>query len=320
MVEYYIERALKEDLDWMKKLVFGGHDEDMVIIIDGRERSGKSVLALQIAAYLDPSFDSKSVCFTTASFVKFIRDNEKRAVVFDESIVGLHASRSMERQTIFLDELLAQSGQKNLITILVVPFFFELTRRTAIGRSQFLIHVYRDASFTRGHYRVYDYKGKRKLYFLGKKLFEYHVKGVKVNYHGHFPNIYPIDEQDYRDKKREALNKFTKRFSDVMDVKTALRWVQIARLLEISWFHENNLLKRGAIGKRAKEGGGDNSFLAKQIESAKRDVEAFELHNIFTYKALKQRPSRGLGFGREASSFMGGQEGKSESSTEGGKE
>lgn len=286
---YYIQASLKKDLDWIKKMVLGGSDEDMVIVIDGRERSGKSVLALQIAAYLDPTFDLNSVCFTTPSFVKFIRTNEKRAVVFDESIVGLHSMRSMERQTVFLDELLAQSGQKNLITILVAPFFFELTRRTAIGRSQFLLHVFRDASFIRGSYKVYDYKAKRKLYFLGKRLFEYNVKGVYPNYHGQFYNTYPIDEVSYRAAKKDALNRFTKRFDEVMEVKTAVRWAYMARLLELDWLRSKKLLVRGALALRAVEGGIQGSTLTMEIDIAKKEVEDFNLQAIFSNNLRKTK-------------------------------
>ncbi len=278
---YYIEKALKADLDQLKKLVFGPSDEDAVIVIDGRERSGKSVLALQIAKYVDPKFDMDATCFSTHEFVKFIRNNTKRAVVFDESIVGMHSARSMERRTVFVDELLAQSGQKNLIVILVIPFFFELTKRSAVGRSEFLIHVFR-MDFKRGHYRVYDYKTKRKLFFLGKKLFEYHVKGVSPNYHGHFSNIYSVDEKAYRLKKAEALNKFSKTFSDVIELHTAIRWVKMARLIEYDWLRQKSLLKHGAMKERSSAAHTSRSLLAAQLNRVVVEVEDLMLQHIFS--------------------------------------
>ncbi|KKN54761.1 hypothetical protein LCGC14_0589130 [marine sediment metagenome] len=278
---YYIEDALKQDLDKLKKLVFGKSDEDAVIVIDGRERSGKSVLGLQIAKYMDPSFELDSVCFTTYEFVKFIRDNKRRVCMFDETIVGMHSSRSMERRTIFVDELLAQSGQKNLIVILIIPFFFELTKRAAVGRSEFLIHVYR-SDFKRGHYKVYDFRTKRKLFFLGKRLFEYKVKGVIPNYNGHFSNIYAIDERMYRLKKEQALNRFAKQFSELVEFYTAVRWVKLARLLEYDWLRKEGLLKRGAMAKRSEVARVKPGLLADQLNRAKKEVEDLMLEGIFS--------------------------------------
>lgn len=207
--EYFIEKELRKDLDRIKKLVTGERDEDIVIIIDGRERSGKSVLALQVAKYLDPKFSINAVCYDPETFTKFILTHRKRAVVYDESITGLNVQRRYEKTTVMLDELLAQSGQQNLYTILVIPFFFELTKRTAIGRGELLLHVYRDAAYRRGSYKVYNYRQKRRLFMLGKRLMEYNVKGVEVSYHGHFRDEYPIDEVSYRKKKKDAFFKYS---------------------------------------------------------------------------------------------------------------
>jgi len=280
-MNYYIEPALKQDLDKLKKLVFGKSDEDAVIVIDGRERSGKSVLGMQIGKYLDPSFDLNSVCFSTYEFVKFIRDNKLRVCMFDETIVGMHSSRSMERKTIFIDELLAQSGQKNLIVILVIPFFFELTKRAAVGRSEFLIHVYR-SDFKRGHYRVYDFRTKRKLFFLGKRLFEYKVKGVTPNYNGHFYNKYAVDERGYRLKKEKALNSFAKQFSELVEFYTAVRWVKLARLVEYDWLRKEGLLKRGAMAKRSELARVKPGLMADQLNRADKEVEELMLQAIFS--------------------------------------
>lgn len=314
---YYLEPALKADLDKLKKLVLDGSDEDAVIVIDGRERAGKSVLAMQIAKYLDPSFNMSRLCFSTSEFVKAIRENTRKAIVFDESIVGLHSSRSMERQTIFIDELLAMSGQKNLFTIIVVPFFFELTKRTAIGRSEFLIHVFR-MDYKRGHFRVYDYKTKKKMYILGKRLMDYNVKGVAPGYHGYFSNKYVVNESKYRQKKAEALNSFARRFSETVEFKTAVRWIQMARLLELEWLNQLKLLKNGAMTKRAGMVDLTPNALYHAVQQAKNEVESFGLAQIFGPLRPRRWHEASLELPAGVTSFEGGNEGKDDAEGGGG--
>lgn len=294
-LNYYIEASLKKDLDRMKALVLGGTDEDMVIIIDGRERSGKSVLALQVAKYLDPSFDVDSVCYNAESFTKFIMNNRRRAVVYDEAITGLNSSRRMEKSVILIDELLAQSGQKNLFTILVVPFFFELTKRTAVGRSEFLIHVRRDSAHRRGHYQVFDYANKRKLYFLGKRLFEYQVRGADAFYRGYFPHIYPVDEKAYRKKKAESLATFTHNKGISLTSVELGKWMVYQSFLTMAFFRDKKQLKLGGVKKFIDQCDLTPERVHDVIKTAYRYIRKNELEDYFVLEGLNAKRRRLLG-------------------------
>ncbi|KKK70570.1 hypothetical protein LCGC14_2922690, partial [marine sediment metagenome] len=64
--DYYISAEIKQQLDKSKEIVINA-DQDRIFIITGREGSGKSWLAMQIAAYLDPTFCLDDVCFDADS-------------------------------------------------------------------------------------------------------------------------------------------------------------------------------------------------------------------------------------------------------------
>lgn len=304
-LKFYLEKDLQQDLDRLKKLVFEGEDEDAVVVVDGRERSGKSLLAQQIAAYADPKFDKDAICFDMNSFVKFVTNNHKRAVILDESIAVFHGTRQLEKSTQFMDELLAMSGQQNLFVILVVPFFFELTKRAAIGRSEVLIHVFREA-YERGHYRVYDYRTKRKLFFLGKRLFEYHVKGVNPTYHGEFGNYYTVDEKTYRFDKNKAFMDFIKKnLANIVQLKVATQWVRMARLIEYKWLRDHKLLKPTALITRANAAGiGDTTF-GERLKLAESDVKRNNLGKMFSIYWPTRGLSPNLQHPKDASSISG---------------
>ncbi len=280
---YYIEPALRADLERMRQLVLGSNDEDVVIIVDGRERAGKSVLALQIAAYLDSEFGQDAVPKNVEAFIDFVVAHKKRVVIFDEAILGFFGKRSREERNVFLDQLLALCGQQNLFVILVAPFIFDFNMRTAVGRSEMLIHVFR-VDYRRGHYRVYDYNDKRKLFILGRKEFNYDLKGVEPSYHGTFQNIYSVDETIYRQEKRQGFVDFVKGYVAKAKAQNkdltgegeggtytgtqVKEFVNAARLLEYELLRSKGWLAKGAGEGRAAWGGMAYETLIMRVSKA----------------------------------------------------
>jgi hypothetical protein len=90
---------------------------------------------------------------------------------------------------------------------MVMPEFFDLPKGIAITRSIFLIDVGYSASkegmFKRGSFRFYSRRHKKLLYMKGKKELNYNSH--PYNFMGEFRNFYPIDEEEYRKSKIEAL-------------------------------------------------------------------------------------------------------------------
>lgn len=198
----YLDGYLKSNLDFIRKDL--RDDSDAVIVITGKERGGKSVFAMTVGKYIDPSLDLARVTFTPSEFrAAVLKAGKYECVIFDEAITGMRAQRWTSEVNQALVELLAQIGQKNLAVIIVIPSFFELGKYVAIHRSVALLHIYREAG-QRGFFKAYNGDSKTTLYVLGKKSYDYNV--VHPDFYGRFTNQYVIpDEAAYRAKKLQAL-------------------------------------------------------------------------------------------------------------------
>lgn len=197
----YLDGYLKSNLDFIRKDI--RDDSDAVIVVTGKERGGKSVLAMTVGKYIDPSLTLDRVTFTPHEFKKQVFAAKKyECVIYDEAITGLRAQRWSSEVNQAMIEMLAQIGQKNLAIIVVIPSFFELGKYIAIHRSVALLHVYRDDG-KRGFFKAYNEDRKTELYMRGKPNYDYAV--VPSNFFGRFTNYYAVDEAAYRAKKLQAL-------------------------------------------------------------------------------------------------------------------
>jgi hypothetical protein len=204
-VEYPIHKKLVNLWNSLRGEKLIKNDEDRVYIVDGRERSGKSVFAIQQAAYLDPKFSVDQICFTPEDFVEKIRTCEKgRVIVFDEAFRGLSSAASRSKVNQKIKQAMMEMGQKNLIIFIVLPSFFLLDIYAAMLRSNSLFHVYRNKKGKRGFFKAYNYKKKAQLYQTGLKKGWSYAK-PDTRFKGLFTGKYPIDEIAYRKKKHLSL-------------------------------------------------------------------------------------------------------------------
>ena len=205
---YSIHPKLKEKWDQIKdKLI--ERDEDRVYCVDGRERVGKSVFALQQAAYLDQTLitDMKRICFTADEFLEAIRTAKPgQVIIFDEAFRGLSSRGALSKTNRKIVQALMEMGQKNLIVFIVLPSFFMLDLYAAMLRSNSLFHIAKEKNSNRRYFKVYNYKKKARLYQNGvKKGWEYKIPS---KFKGNFFNKYPGGkefEMKYREKKRLSL-------------------------------------------------------------------------------------------------------------------
>ena len=203
---YYMEPRLNSNLlDIKKKLK--DYDEDYVLVIDGREGSGKSVFALQVAKRMDENFNLSRVCMNGEQFKETIYKAKKgQCVLFDEAFTGLSSRSSMSEMNRMLVSLMMQMRQKNLFVIIVLPTFFMLDRYCAIFRSRALIHITKKDK--RRKFWVFNHRKKKKVYLEGKQSLSF-LKN-KTNFNGRFYGKYTIDENAYRRKKSKALEEMEK--------------------------------------------------------------------------------------------------------------
>ncbi len=205
----WVAPIVMEQLNIVKKRVIS-KDRDWVCVIDGEEGSGKSVLAQQIAKYLDPNFSIDNIVFNSDAFLKIIKDPKTKkgtAIVLDEAFAAANSRASLSEVNRSMIGVATEMRQKNLFIIFCIPSFFDLDKYFALWRCRALFHVYFTNDEDR-RYVIFSKDQKKMLYLFGKKFYSY------AKPHSNFPpfsfsNFYTVDEQEYRLKKAEAFKKRT---------------------------------------------------------------------------------------------------------------
>lgn len=207
--DLWIAPIVKEQLDNIKKRVLN-KDRDFVLVIDGEEGSGKSVLAMQIAKYLDPAFNLDRIVFNSDDFLKTIKNpNTKKgsAIVLDEAFAAANSRASLTEVNRAMIGVATEMRQKNLFVIFCIPSFFDLDKYFALWRCRALFHVYFTPTEDR-RYVIFPKDHKKLLYLTGKKTYSY-SKPYSPYPPFSFPHYYPVDEEDYRFKKANAFKRRT---------------------------------------------------------------------------------------------------------------
>lgn len=217
-VEYYIANILKSRWDKIRGGALAEADEDRVYVVDGRERSGKSLFTLQQAYYIDPTIiipeeAKKRIVFTAEDFLKAIREtksnkDETKVIIFDEAFRGLSSRTMMSRTNKSIIQALMEMGQKNLVVFIVLPSFFMLDLYPAMLRSNALFHIKRDKRNRKlRSFYIYSYQKKSLLYQIGvRKGWQYKMHtALKGRFFGKYPGGDDF-EKLYRKLKEDSLN------------------------------------------------------------------------------------------------------------------
>lgn len=235
---YYIHDNFKKLWDRIKDGGLAKTDSDLVPVVDGRERVGKSLWAIQQAAYIDETILDDApdgtllprITFSVTETLKAIRETKStkehtRVIIFDEAFRGLSSRSVLSRENKAIVSALQEMGQNNLVLFIVTPSFFLLELYPAVLRSSFLVHVKKNKKGRR-MFKVYNYEKKGKLYKEGvRKGWNYNIY---TRFKGFCSPAYPAGDEfeaRYRKKKSlclgresfdkekpEELNKFEKRF------------------------------------------------------------------------------------------------------------
>lgn len=241
---FYIEENLKAQLDILLKNIKNDWDFTIVITGRGEVRVGKSVLAMQIAAYwaymikelygIEVPFDINNFVFDGRKLIE--KGNEVGVkhpyspLIYDEAGADLGGTKVISQMTQDVLDFYRECGQYNLLNILVLPDFFDLPKALALTRSIFLIDVdYTPDSegiFQRGYLKFYSRPNKKKLYLKGKREQDYNA--WYYDFQGRFYNFYPISEKKYRSLKVKALkHRENRRSNVVLDQRDFAWWLLV---------------------------------------------------------------------------------------------
>jgi hypothetical protein len=207
--EVFIDRIIRQELSKVKERVLT-KDRDFVAVIDGEEGVGKSVLAQQLASFLDPDFNLDNIVFNSDDFMKRIKDPKIKkgaCIVLDEAFNAANNRASLTEVNRAMIGVASEMRQRNLFVFMVLPSFFDLDKYFALWRCRALFHVY----FTpeeRRHYILFPKESKKMLYLLGKKTYNYSKPSAPFP-PCEFFNTYTVNEEDYRSKKSDAFKKRT---------------------------------------------------------------------------------------------------------------
>ncbi len=216
---FYMDSKLAKQMDKHLIPALKKKDKDWVSLIDGGERSGKSVLGQLLSAYYGykagVEVKLENICLTPQEFHQRVENAEKNdVIIFDEAHRGLGSRRAMSEVNNLLVDLIMEMGQKNLFVIIILPTFFMLDRYPALFRSKGLFHIYEDRKGKR-KWVYYNERNKKRLFLRGKKDFNYNCMKFP-KFRGTWWNRYVVDEEEYRAKK--ALS-FKKRREDTPKLK-----------------------------------------------------------------------------------------------------
>jgi hypothetical protein len=242
---FMIHEGLKNQLDLLVKNVVNDWDFTIIITGSGEVRVGKSVLAMQIAAYWAHEMERVHNIKVKFDLDNFVLDGRKliqkgnelgqkhpySPLIFDEAGADLEGRKAMQSVTQDVIDYFRECGQYNMLNILVIPEYFDLPKGIALSRSMFLIDVTYNADengiFQRGFYYFYSRRRKKQLYLKGKKDLNYNV--VPYNFRGRFTNFYPINEQEYRKLKQDALTKRENRKRNKFQIQRDASWFLLSK-------------------------------------------------------------------------------------------
>lgn len=216
---YYMNKRLNALWNKLKDGQLAKKDDDRNYIVDGRERSGKSLFTIQQAAYIDPTIldDGPNgellprITFSADETLKAIRETKStlehtKVIIFDEAFRGMSSRGTLSKENRMLTQAVQEMGQNNVILFIVAPRFFMLELYVAVLRSHALFHIIKEKRTNKRYFKVYNEKKKGKLYQEGmRKGWAYKVK---TNFRDRFFNKYPGGaefEARYRKKKLLSL-------------------------------------------------------------------------------------------------------------------
>ncbi len=207
--EYSMSIRLRRNLEDKVIQNLQKKDKDCIIVVDGREGTGKSTLAFQVGKYVDPSLDLSRVVFSAEDFREAVFKAKKgQCVIYDEAFTGFSSRSSLSPVNKVLVSLVMQMRQKNLFVIIVLPTIFLLDKYVALYRTNSLIHVF-ESKGVRGFFKVYNYRLKKYLILVGKKTLSYSPKLVRTNFKGRFFGKFVLGgeevEKEYKKLKEKAL-------------------------------------------------------------------------------------------------------------------
>jgi hypothetical protein len=142
-------RVFKSVHEWLaecRALTAPSSDLDDIILITGSEGSGKSSLALQVGAALDPEFSLSSIGFNVSEYMELARKMPARRVVMSDEFL-VNKRKAMRRETVDLLDFLQECRGLNLHHLICFPHADLLDKAVMDFRVRWHVHIPRRGLF-----------------------------------------------------------------------------------------------------------------------------------------------------------------------------
>lgn len=167
-------KKLYEDKKWLQNLDIYldamADNDDLVLVVDGLERAGKSFRIRQIAKYcaqwLGTTFSDKNVHFELQSYLDFSIESAQYTVcVLDEGRNVLNKKNSMSKINKKFTNYISECAKKRQVHIIAAPAFHDIDKYITDWRMKCLVHMHKwyeedterksGYSMQRGKYTLY---------------------------------------------------------------------------------------------------------------------------------------------------------------------
>ncbi len=255
---FHINPKLVSNLLYWRNMALH-HDADCVLVVDGKEGTGKSVMGMQIAKFMDKDHTidvGSQLHFSSEKVIEYAQKLPPgKVIIYDEAGEALDVGLASTKKQKLMKQMFKEVRQRNLIFILVLPSYYDLQRYFAVHRTRALIHVYwkvnisdveSEKYFKRGYYRYYNEYGKKILYVTDRirKEYEYptswYGKDLSL-FTGKFFKTYVIPEASYRKKKRDYSSSLTDGTEEPEKIDWRKKSIKVlahldgVRLLKVGW-------------------------------------------------------------------------------------
>jgi len=178
-------------------------DDDYVIVVDGREGAGKSLLARQIGHYcmqrMGKKFSIDNIHFHADPYRQ---EAEKHANVkgwvniLDESRSSLNKRRSMSGGNVGFTDWFSECRDANQVHILVLPAMHDLDNAISLWRVNLIVHVLKYRSLDEKRDSGYKLVRGKYVLFDPKSMQEYIQKQFRYGRYA-YPKRQPFQFNDF---------------------------------------------------------------------------------------------------------------------------
>lgn len=189
-------------------------EQDYFILCTGKEGTGKSTLAHQLACWINPEYDLSNTVISKDEYLEKIKPilenhsinnkDSQKVIVIDEGSIALFSRNTMSKDNVNLIKFFQQQRFLNICVIICIPSFYGIDNDVRSRRADFLIHKYKKH---KGNFRAINREGMDLL--VDPKITKKNIMLTKLHSNTYFDGKHQKDWPnslnylDYYNKKKK---------------------------------------------------------------------------------------------------------------------